>query len=390
MVLERRRESEVIPQYSLTGDLLSFLRCGLQYRYHNGSELPPSRPVQLWFGEFVHGAMEAAFRIWRDAAPRPAFPWPMNITPHRGTAPAGRSDHDIGAIGDTIEGTLRALGKNPRSSVVRESAYRRVERAINELGPDLFPLIAAAEELVIGTRQIPATLGTALRARLYELHGIIDVVTDVELTGAPDSNIFKQAIQAANPSLLGRFEVIVDYKGSRRPGTGHPYWQQGDWQVQTYAWLRRQQPGTLPVVAGVLIYINELAPTADDVEQLRREVTRRQTDVLPANGSPDYYQLNTWRPGSAVPAFSLAFRLARAIRVISVTEQTQTTSALEFDRVVQDIERCVDAEAVRGQIIAQWPARGDEESCAACDFRHFCPSPAPRQRPHVVVAPSAP
>jgi hypothetical protein len=314
----------------------------------------------------------------------------MNVTPYRGAPLAGRAGHDIGTIGDTIEGTLRALGKNPRSGVVRDSAYRRVERAINELGPDLFPLIAAAEELVIGTREIPGSVGAGHRARLYELHGIIDVVTDVELTGAPDSNLFKRAIQAANPGLAGRFEIIVDYKGSRRPATNHPYWQQGDWQVQTYAWLRGRQPGTLPVAAGVLIYVNELAPTVDDIEELKREASRGHTDVLPINGSPDFYQLNVWRPGSAVPVFSEEFRLSRAIRVICVNGQTQIDSAAEFDRVVQEIENCVDAEAAHGQIIAHWPPRGDEETCAACDFRHFCPNPAPRLRTHIVTAPSAP
>src|SRR6185503_13903781 len=114
MTLELRREPEIVPSYSLTGDLISFLRCGLQYRYHNGSALPPSRPVQLWFGEFIHGTMETAFRLWRDT--RPAFPWPMTITPYRGNAPTGRLPHDIGSIGDTVEGSLRALGKNPRSA----------------------------------------------------------------------------------------------------------------------------------------------------------------------------------------------------------------------------------------------------------------------------------
>src|SRR6185369_696349 len=101
--------------------------------------------------------------------------------------------------------------------------------------------------------------GTSARAHLYELHGIIDVVTDVELSGAPDSNIFKRAIHTANPALAGRFEVIVDYKGSRRPATNHDYWRQGDWQVQTYAWLRTRQPHSLLVAAGVLLYVNELA-----------------------------------------------------------------------------------------------------------------------------------
>jgi hypothetical protein len=117
MVLDIRREPETVPKYSLTGDLLSFLRCGLQYRYHSGSELPPSRPVQLWFGEFIHSVMEAAFRIWRDTTPRPPFPWPTNPTPYRGQASTGGQSHDIGVIGDAVESMLRTFGQEPSESV---------------------------------------------------------------------------------------------------------------------------------------------------------------------------------------------------------------------------------------------------------------------------------
>src|SRR5262249_8369943 len=151
-MLERRRERELVPNYSLTGDLLSFLRCGLQYRYQNGSALPPSRPVQMWFGEFIHGVMESSYRAW--LANRPSFPWPCTPTPYNAAPPPNRASHDIGTIGDLVEITLAASGKSPRSRVLRDSAYSRAERAVNEIGPELFPLIQSAEQKVIGTRPL--------------------------------------------------------------------------------------------------------------------------------------------------------------------------------------------------------------------------------------------
>lgn len=395
MVLTRKHDREIIPQYSLTGDLLSFLRCGLQYRYHNGSSLPPSRPVQLWFGEFIHGIMESAFRIWSTAAGQPpAFPWPCNpTTPHQPPL-LGRLPHDIGTIGDTVEATLRAQGKNPRSYEVRDNAYIRASRAVNELGPHLFPLISVAEEKVIGTRPIPPSPPSQPppRSVQYELHGIIDVLTNVQLGAASTANVIREAIQAACPGSSGNYEVIVDYKGSRRPATNHPYSQQHDWQVQTYAWLRTRQPNSLPVVAGALLYVNELAPVREDLVELKRAMASGAADVVPVSGSQDAYMLSTWQPGTAIPQFSLPFRLARAIRVIPVSTASQTAAANHFDNVVSSIELCVSAEATAGTIMQHWQSCGDAETCAACDFRHFCPSPAPRHgsQPHTITAPEAP
>lgn len=386
MALEVRRDPLTIPGYSLTGDLLSFLRCGLQYRYHSGSALPPSRPVQLWFGEFLHGVLESAYRVWVASAP--PFPWPSNPTPYRATPPPGRAPHDLGELGDVIEGTLRAQGKVPRSQATRNSAYARVEAAVNELGPHLFPLIASAEEPVLGTRPMPP--GAVSRATLYELHGTIDVVTDVQLTATATGNIIADAIRTACPTLQGRYEVIVDYKGSRRPSTAHDYWQHHEWQVQTYAWLRMRQPQALPVVAGVLLYVNELAPHSGDIASLRAEMNSGSTDVVPPHGTQDYYRLNAWRRGLAPPVLSQAFRQERAIRVIPVDPASQQRATSAFDQVVLDIEGSVATEARVGNILGQWAPTGNEETCAACDFRHICPSPAPRTPNYQPGAPSAP
>ena len=94
--------------------------------------------------------------------------------------------------------------------------------------------------------------------------------------------------------------------------------------------------------------------------------------------------------GQCDSSFSLPFRLARAIRVIPVNALSQTAAATQFDNVVSDIEQCVVDEAVAGTIMRHWRPCGDAETCAACDFRHFCPSPHPHDGTHVVIAPNAP
>lgn len=388
-MLDRRREGEIVPNYSLTGDLLSFLRCGLQYRYQSGSALPPSRPVQMWFGEFIHGVMEAAYRTWLSTTP--PFPWPCTPTAFNQPAPAGRVPHDVGSIGDLVEVTLHAAGKSPRSRVLRDSAYSRAERAVNELGPALFPLIRSAEEKVIGTRPLALPPGAHARAQMYELHGVMDVLSTVSVTTAVGNPICDR-VRAAVPNLPAQAEIIVDYKGSRRPATTHPYWDQGDWQLQMYAWLRSRQPNALPVAAGVLLYINELAPGSGDIGDLQREARKGSTDVFPQPGSPDAYALGAWTPHHAIPNFSADFRLSRMIRIVPITQPSIAKALAEFDKVVVAIESCVAQEAAHGRIVAHWPACGDDGTCDACDFRHFCPSPADQRNNggYTPGAPSAP
>jgi hypothetical protein len=139
-----------------------------------------------------------------------------------------------------------------------------------------------------------------------------------------------------------------------------------------------------------LLYVNELAPVREDLVEAKRAMASGKADVVPTGGSADAYQLSTWRPGNAIPEFSLPFRLARAIRVIPVNAGSQADAATRFDNVVLNIEQCVVAEAAAGVIMRHWQPCGDAESCAACDFRHFCPSPHPHSGTHVVVAPNAP
>lgn len=198
---------------------------------------------------------------------------------------------------------------------------------------------------------------------------------------ASGDNLLRSAIAATCPSLRGDYEVIVDYKGSRRPDlqdADRPYWQQGEWQVLTYSWLRSRQAGAIPVAAGVLIYVNELSPGADDIAALKKAIRATNTDVLPREGSPDWYAIQNWRPGLAIPELSAGFRHARAIRILPVVQDRIEQALSGFDGVVRDIEACVAGELAAGIINDLWRPCGDEETCNACDCRYFCPHPAPR------------
>lgn len=385
-MLDKRRLPTLVPNYSLTGDLLSFERCGLQYRYQSGSALPPSRPVQQWFGEFIHGVMETAYRIWLSS--QPAFPWPSNMTQYRQPPPAGRALHDIGTIGDLVESSLQAAGKTARSGKTRDSAYERATLAVNEIGPELFPLITAVEERVIGTRQLTLPAGISSRAQMYELHGIMDVLSSVAVQAG--QNAICDAVRAVVPTIPAGADIIVDYKGSNRPATNERYWDQGEWQLQMYAWLRSKQPNAAPVAAGVLLYVNELQLEDTGIKKMKAQIKAKVTDVFPVPNSPDDYQLRNWQPGTT-PAFTTAFRKARMIRVVPITQQSMITACTQFDGVVLNIEKCVADEAQHGAIVAHWPCTGDNETCDACDFRHFCPNPYGGQPPgYTPPAPSAP
>lgn len=391
MALETRNPAKLVPSYSLTGDLLSYLRCGLQYRYQNGSALPPSRPVQLWFGEFIHGVMEAAYRLWADGTTDFSKPWPCSMTEwdSRKTPDPMRPVHDIGVIGEKIEMSLANQGKRPRNRDVRTAAYRRAEVAINLVGKYLFPLVTLAEEPLRGARLIPNATG--LRADRYELTGVADVLSHIKVNECPPNNPFREALQRVCTALPDQYEVVVDYKGAHRPNEDSAYWQQGEWQVHTYAWLRNRKDPPVKVAAGILIYINELSPGNDDIINLKRGIAEGTTDELPKTAE-ERGRLDRWRPGMDTEnLLSMEYRWRRAVRVVPATPEAIARATTEFDNVVRSIESLIADEGRSGSIGSVWhPNCEDKSTCDACDFRTFCPQQAGWTIPRVPVAPEAP
>ncbi|MEL7672026.1 hypothetical protein [Methanobacterium sp.] len=120
--------------------------------------------------------------------------------------------------------------------------------------------------------------------------------------------LFREKIDALD---YPEYEIIVDYKGMKRPPVNSPSWQHHNWQVLTYAWLRSMQPESRPVLTGILFYLNELSLFKEDLKELKREVEERNTDIMPPEN--DLVKILQWNARSNPPLISEAFKIRRIL-----------------------------------------------------------------------------
>jgi len=263
-------------------------------------------------------------------------------------------------------------------------ASQRAEAAINTWGPHLFPLVDESEVRLKGIRDMPNYRDGVSRCNYYGVSGIVDVLSSVSLQGAPPGNLIlhhlhqgSAQVQQAIASLASsEYEIIIDYKGMRRPATNDPVWQHHEWQILTYAWLRSQQPQAKNVAAGIVFYLNELVLSVEDSKELQNDVMNDSTDIMPLE--LDLETIQNWRSNTAPPSLSRPFKEQRSIRIISVDEAQVRNSLQEFDGVVATIEGRVLSEMMGSSIAQSWHPNPDERNCTVCDFKTFCARPAPR------------
>ncbi|WP_407453219.1 hypothetical protein [Methanobrevibacter sp.] len=398
MKLPARSKSYMIPEYSLTGDLLSFLTCNLQYRYQNKGTLPPSKPVQRWFGEFIHGVLEEAYIQWKQENTQ--FPWDWK--------------EDIRPIEDRIDLRLQVRGLYPHDEDLffsilnqpdkdltiddlnehdhKKLASARAEKAINIWGKYLFPLIDSSELLIKGVRQMPNYDENISRSNYYGINGVVDVLTSMKI----NKNLKQSTLDNYNNMIIeflkkdpdfqkrisqynegDDYEIIIDYKGMKRPPIkmidlkAEDKWENHKQQILTYSWLRSKQEDAKPIVAGIIFYLNELVPSKEDLVLIKDEINNDLTDVGKEYQS-DVDLINKWEEEDKAPDLSDDFKIDRSIRIINVDEEEQVNALLKFDNVVANIENSLIKEMKGCKIQEAWKADSDERTCSACDFRTFC------------------
>ena len=153
-------------------------------------------------------------------------------------------------------------------------------------------------------------------------------------------------------------------------------WIQHEWQILTYAWLRRKQEDSEKPVVGIIFYLNELVPSNDDLKAIKEDLINNETDIsIHSISLEDWELIKNWNEDDDLAIhrdLSDKFKMDRSIRIINIDDDLMNDSLKEFDKVVTDIESSLVKEMNGLSIKEAWKADAEERTCTACDFRTFC------------------
>ena len=150
-------------------------------------------------------------------------------------------------------------------------------------------------------------------------------------------------------------------------------WENHKQQILTYSWLRSKQEDSKSISAGIILYLNELVPSKEDLVLIKEEIINDLTDI-PDNDKffDDIELILDWQEDDKMPNLSDEFKIARSIRFIEINDEERKKALEKFDKVVSDIENSLINEMRGCKIQDAWKAEADKRTCTACDFKTFC------------------
>ncbi|MEJ2249618.1 MAG: PD-(D/E)XK nuclease family protein [Candidatus Lokiarchaeota archaeon] len=370
--LSIKRVAYEIPKFSISSDLLGYRQCSLQYRYRTISKLAPSRPIQMWFGQFIHSVLEHSFKFYKSLKKLP-------------------SKQELNNICDDVKNKLASRGLYPRSKHLYNLAVRRVHITMEIICPDLFPMMKLAEKKLSGTETIDSNL---IPTSLYEIVGVIDILSEEKVNlnkEVYNGNIIRDKIIKTldkydiKLDLNKDYEIIVDYKGMHRPSNNengskshYSTWNDHKTQLNLYKLLREKQPDSNKVIAGIIIYINELIPTKTDLKKIKKDIEEGLTDIIPEN-KMDLQSIKNLNPDP----ISLDLRIARALRVEILKDESMNKALENFENVILQIQNRKREEQNSNKILNSWLPNNspNDDTCTVCDHKTYCPKSTRKQIP---------
>jgi len=210
---------KIIRRYSITADILSYLKCPRRYGYFRARNFAPASAIQLYFGTIIHEVLDRAHLNYSG----------LLSGTTRGEMP---SDDDIEKYFVQVENALRARGIRSMSKDLADKAKLYLKNFNNSFGPKLYPRVIDTEHKL----QMHRNIGRSLD---YILRGVVDVLAS-NIGGSTD------------PADV----EIWDYKASKMPITSAKDLENYQFQMQVYGELYKFRNAVYPSNA-VLVYIGE-------------------------------------------------------------------------------------------------------------------------------------
>ncbi len=209
---------QVRERYSVTGDILSYRRCGRLYGFTAVRGYVPSQPTQEFVGTVIHQVLDRAHSHFMGRINQAS----------RGTIP---TDQEIEGFFNEVETALIAHGVRAVSPLVRANVLGIVQTFNRVEGPTLYPLVMDTEHRLQSEHPN------------YIMHGVVDVLTTSPGSSDPNDR------------------EIWDYKGHKRPDPTKPSGASRladyEFQMRVYADLYRIRNGRLPRRA-VIYFVGEM------------------------------------------------------------------------------------------------------------------------------------
>lgn len=240
----------------------------------------------------------------------------------------------------------------PPCSGPSAAEWDEAKAVINEFGPVFFPLIRESGVCVQNARLIPKyKFPSAWRSEptnMCEIMAETDIISHDRLNAShPTTKALQRVIRAVLP-VNSPFEIVVVYKGRRRPlfhGADaldvNTQWNIDKCCLHYLAYLRQQQNPPVPVIGAMIVYLNELCPTLEALSRFFVEVQNGATDIIPFSDGDLERALRGWanlpkimRARANFPQMPLVFRLNRAVRLFRITPQTMKQAMKRLDDVV--------------------------------------------------------
>lgn len=375
------KKRAVIRDFSISGDLIPYRRCGLQYRHYGVDNLPRSDVSRLWASNFIEAFEKEAYHAW---CIKKELGVDRNVSNELSRI-VNRSLRTKGLIPNPISYEDDPNGVSEKLMNLR--AYDVLTFLVN----DLFPLICD-NNIAIRYRDSSMNISSKdcddsedmhiyndfVGFSIYDTCGLIRGISILE---APENNPIRKAFGSDIERITNDSEVLFQICGMNSPLNK----TSGRHEVlfeELRALMEMRNRNTISegpkVVAGILLFLNELHIS-------KRMMKAEQIRMYDPNVEIDLDDMDAVLEMEDGNQPSWDYRLKKCIKVEYYDQKICSRNLGSIVQLGTEISTNMEQDIMDpSNLISRWePGQYDEILCSSCDFRYCCPE-VPLEKRYII------